>query len=1047
MRNQPSENDWENPLVLERNREPPHATLLPYSDSASARRNERGVSPWFRLLNGDWKFNYVQSPAAVPPQFYDVAFQDDAWATIPVPGNWQMHGYGKPVYTNVQYPFPLDPPHVPDDNPVGCYRRQFVTPDHWQGRQVFLHFAGVDSAFYVWVNGRQAGYSQGSHMPSEFNITAHIRPGVNTLAVQVFQWSDGSYLEDQDMWRLSGIFRDVFLVATPVVHMRDVAVRTCLDDRNADAVLELKVALKNYAEASGAGYRVDFQLLNEAGQSAATGTLGNALTLKGGDEKCLAADIPVRAPRKWNTEEPNLYALVLTLTGSDGAVVEVESVNVGFRRVEIKNRQLWINGVAVKLRGVNRHEFHPDLGHVVSYDWMLKDIRLMKQHNINTVRTSHYPDDPRWYDLCDRYGIYLVDEADLETHGFGYSAPDIPAREPLWKDAFVDRAIRMVERDKNHPSVVIWSLGNESGYGPNHDVMADWIRQADPTRPIHYERAGNADKVDMVSTMYPSVEELIKEGRRQDDSRPFFMCEYAHAMGNGPGNLKEYWDAIREHPRLIGGCIWEWVDHGIRRRTAAGEEWFAYGGDFGDHPNDGNFCIDGLTFPDRVPHSGLIEYKKILEPVVVEAVDLPAGRVTITNRHDFISLLHLQAHWILKRDDEILEQGDLPVLDVPAGGTMNVTVPYAVPKPEPGALYWLELSFTLAQDTLWAVRGHEVAWSQFQVPLEAAAPHPVRVADMPPLHMAQDNDRVTITGQEFQLIFNRRSGFMEAWQYQGVSLVLRGPRLQVWRAPTDNDARAMAKEWIAYGYNRLQHRTARVEFREINPGLIVLEAETVVAAYATPWGTPLMTCAYHYEICGSGDVVIRMSVAFGTVPQEIPPLPRLGLGLTLPGAFNRFSWYGRGPHESYCDRKESARVGVYQGLVQEQYVPYIRPQENGNKTDVRWAAVTDERGLGLLAVGMPLLEMSVHHYAAEDFTRAKHTYDLTRRNETILNLDYRQGGLGSNSCGPGPLSQYLLLPRDVSFSMRLKPFSKEIDLPMRLSRLAPAPSDSMGVAG
>jgi len=1020
-------NDWENQQLLSRNREPAHATLVPYPDETTALAGEREASPFIKLLNGRWRFRCLPSPAAVPSDFAQPGFCDADWATIPVPSNWQMLGYGKPNYTNAAYPYPVDPPRVPQDDPVGLYRRSFDLPAGWEGRQVSLNFDGVDSAFYVWVNGELVGYSQGSHLPSEFNITRYLQPGTNLLAVQVFQWSDGSYLEDQDMWRLSGIFRDVYLFSTPAVHLRDVRIRTSFDPSYTGANLDLAVWLRNYSSQPSSRRHARARLLDEEGRVVWELVLGETGGLAGGEETCLTAAAPVSAPRKWTAEEPNLYTLLVTLTDGEGVVLEVERFAVGFRQIEVSGQQVLINGRPIKIRGVNRHETHPDLGHAVSLESMIKDITLMKQHNINAVRTSHYPNDPRWYDLCDRYGIYVIDEADLETHGFAVVGSFSQlSSDPAWQAAYLDRAQRMVARDKNHPCIIIWSLGNESGYGPNHDAMAAWIRQADPTRLIHYEGAGESKVMDLVSVMYPTVDHLIQQGGRSDDPRPFLMCEYAHAMGNGPGNLKEYWEAIRAHPRLLGGCVWEWVDHGIRQRTKSGEEWFAYGGDFGDEPNDGNFCIDGLNFPDRIPHTGLIEYKKVLEPVAVEPTDLLAGEVRIANRYDFASLRHLEGHWSLSRDGEVLEQGALPPLEVPAGGLMEVTLPYHLPAPEPGASYWLNLSFRLSEATLWAPRGHEVAWAQFELPVKRAAP-PRLLRDMPTVSAEESQAEIIVRGEDFRLAFDRYRGSISAWESHSVSLLTAGPRLNVWRAPTDNDVH-VARDWRRAGLDRLMHRVERVAVAAASSHAAQVEVDSVLACYSL---RPAFTCRYRYTIHGSGDLIIETHV----VPAEgLPSLPRLGLEMRLPREFDRFTWYGRGPHESYPDRKESARVGIYSGSVQDQYVPYIMPQENGNKSDVRWTTLTDPRGMGLLVVGMPVISVSAHHYTPEDFTRAQHTFELTPRDETVLHLDHAHHGLGSNSCGPGPLEQYLLKPVEARFAVRLRPFAGDGRTAMRLSQ-------------
>ena len=1027
MKNEPK--DWQNQQVLEHNRQPAHATLVPYADLETALAGERGASPFFKLLNGEWRFLYVPSPVDIPAGFEAEEFNSEGWDSIPVPSNWQMLGYGRPNYTNVAYPYPVDPPFVPQENPVGLYRRSFDLPVAWEGRRVFLNFDGVDSAFYVWLNGQKVGYSQGSHLPSEFEITPLIRPGKNNLAVQVFQWSDGSYLEDQDMWRLSGIFRDVTLFATPGVHLRDAFIRTHFDTAFQDAVLSLGVTVKNYTHVPVVPSSVVARLYDDQKHLVAEQKVCERLALGAGEESVQAVDIPVKAPRKWSAEEPNLYTLVLFLHGSKDALQEVIRFNVGFRQVEAHNGQLFLNGVPIRLKGVNRHDTHPDLGHAVSLESMLTDVISMKQHNINTVRTSHYPNDPRWLDLADRFGLYLIDEADLETHGFHFTG-DVSqiSKDPAWEAAYVDRASRMVERDKNHPAVIIWSLGNESGYGPNHDAMAAWIRKADPTRLIHYEGAGDAAVVDIVSVMYPKVSDLIQQGQKTDDPRPFFMCEYAHAMGNGPGNLKEYWEAIYAYPRLLGGCVWEWVDHAVRQHTPDGEEWFAYGGDFGDQPNDGDFCVDGLNWPDRTPYPGLIEYKKIIAPVKVEAVDLLAGKVTILNRYAFLSLRHLDGAWFLSEGGNLLQQGRLPALEVSAGGAMDVTLPYTLPEPIAGAEYWLTFRFTLAEDTLWAARGFEIATEQFQLPLQVPAAPALLIKSMPSLALETSPNRAVVRGEDFSLKLDTFHGVMAEWVYQGKPLLNAGPRINLWRAPTDNDIN-LAKEWQSVGLDRIQHRVVNAEVLSNDPQAVTMDVEAVLGGYSL---APLFKVRYFTTLYGSGDVVIKTILT--PLQDGLPPLARVGLQMRLPSSLDRLTWYGRGPHENYVDRQESALVGVYTSTVQEQYVPYVFPQENGNKSDVRWAAVTDSRGIGLLAVGLPLLNVSALHYTPEDLTHARHTYELKQRDETILSLDIVQCGLGSNSCGPGPLDKYLIDPQEITFSVRLKPFRLDESLPMRLSR-------------
>jgi beta-galactosidase/beta-glucuronidase len=1039
-------NDWENPQVVGRHKEPAHVPLVPYPVAEAALAGDRNRSPYFRLLNGDWEFHWSPNPASAPADFYREGFAD-AWDMIAVPGNWQLQGYGVPMYTNVQYPFPIDDlPRVPhDDNPVGSYRRHFTIPDSWDGRQIFLLFDGVDSAFYLWVNGEMVGYSQGSRLPAEFNVTPYARVGDNTLAVQVYRWSDGSYLEDQDHWRLSGIYRDVYLVSVPPVHVRDVWVRTELDGDYRDAVLKLSVQVRNYRDQDAGDYVVEVELIDTRANLQICKS-AREIFVRAGDEVTLELEQAVADPEKWSAEHPYLYTLLITLRDPGGDVLEVQSCRVGFRQVELKDGQMLVNGVPILINGVNRHEHDPDWGKAVTVDSMVADIRLMKHFNVNAVRTSHYPNDPRWYDLCDEYGLYVFDEANIESHGVW----DRLTKDPEWKTAFMERMVRMVERDKDHPSIIVWSLGNESGYGPNHEAIADWVHRRDPTRPVHYESAtswrtyagpDDAPCIDFVSVMYPSIDKLVEMAQTPGESRPFVMCEYAHAMGNSTGNLKEYWEAIEKYRRLQGGFVWDWVDQGIRQVTEEGDEWFAYGGDFGDVPNDGNFCINGLLFPDREPQPALWEVKKVLEPVKVEPVDLLAGQVQIVNRYHFSDLSGLDVSWTLSADDQVLQTGRLPRLDTPAGASEMVTIPFDRPALEPGVEYWLTISFRLAQAMSWAEAGHEVAWAQFRVPFDVPAGPVLSIVGMPGLALKESERDVTLRGPDWGLVFNKQEGVIASWQYQGVELVQRGPALNVWRAPTDNDEGPKwnrdlipAKKWREAGLDRLRHRVEKVTVNHLKPQVVQVEVRSFVCA---PDHTDGFACAYLYTIYGSGDMLLDVHV----VPAgTLPPLPRVGVRMALPGGYERFTWYGRGPHETYADRKMGAQVGVYSGMVDGQYVPYIVPQENGNKTDVRWVSLTNESGIGLLVVGTaaegsrPLLEVSAHHFTAGDLAKARHTYELERREEITLNLDYRQSGLGGASCGPGTLPQYLIEPEEIHFSLRLRPFSQETALPMRWSK-------------
>jgi beta-galactosidase/beta-glucuronidase len=888
----------------------------------------------------------------------------------------------------------------------------------------------VDSAFHLWVNGRPAGYSQDSRLPAEFNITSVVQPGENLVAVQVYRWSDGSYLEDQDFWRLSGIYRGVALWSAPPLHLRDFWARTEFDAAYRDAVLRVTARVRNDGSQDAAGHVLEAQLVDAAGKLVLAASL--PVKVSSSREATVELDQAVRAPERWSDEHPYLYTLLLVLQGPAGQVVEVERSRVGFRQVEIRDGQLHVNGRPILIKGVNRHEHDPVTGHSVSMASMLQDIRLMKQFNINAVRTSHYPNDPRWYDLCDEYGIYLLDEANAESHGVW----DRLARDPEWEEAFMERAVRMVERDKNHPSVIAWSLGNESGYGPAHDAMSAWIHAHDPTRPVHYHPAGDAPCVDILGPMYPTVQRIVEMAQKPGETRPVVMCEYAHSMGNSTGNLKEYWEAIAAHRRLGGGFIWDWVDQGLRQVTEAGEEWYAYGGDFGDEPNDANFCINGLVGPDRRPHPGLWEYKKVLEPVRVEPVDPVTGRVRIVNAYTFSTLSHLGISWDLAADGEQLQAGALPRLDTPPGESTVVTVPLQRPALRPGVEYWLTLHFVLADDTPWAERGHEVAWAQFQVPWTVPAGPALAAADMAALDLHESAGEIVLRGADFSLRFE--AGWLTSWEVQGKELLCEGPRLNAWRAPTDNDEGfvedvKMAAQWRAAGLDRLEEQVQSFSWTRPSLQAVRVEVETLARAPDVPAG---FACRYTYTVYGSSDVLLEHEVS---PCGDLPPLPRVGLRLLLPGGYEHLTWYGRGQHESYADRKLGAAIGLYRGTVDEQYVPYIMPQEHGNKADVRWAALADDAGAGLLVVGMPLLNVSAHHYTAADLAAARHTYELRRREEVVLNLDHVHSGLGNGSCGPGVLPQYQVAAKPYAYRLRLRPLPPGAPFPTTACRLPNLP--------
>ncbi|HEX6553222.1 MAG TPA: glycoside hydrolase family 2 TIM barrel-domain containing protein [Ktedonobacteraceae bacterium] len=1052
--------DWETHKCLQKNRLAARSYFVPYAEKKAALSFERGNSPFFKLLNGLWKFSYYPSPAEAPQGFYEDSFDVEPWDDLQVPSSWQMHGYGHPHYTNIDYPFPVDPPHVPTENPTGCYRRTFHVPDEWVNRYVTLRFEGVDSAFHAWINGAEVGYSQGSRLPTEFDVSHYLRPGINHIAVRVYQWSDGSYIEDQDQWWLSGIFRDVYLLSRAKVHIADISVKTQFDADYLDARLSVEVTLTNtWTETTNTG-KVTINLLDEQDQPLHLEVTERPYTVAPGADIVLDFQSDLKAPRHWSAEDPYLYRLLVTVYDDDDNVVEAVPQRVGFRAIELKDGVFVVNGAAIKLKGVNRHDHHPDLGKAVPYPAMLQDVVLMKQHNINTVRTSHYPNDPRFLDLCDEYGLYVIDETDLECHGFGSATVDpktflhdLPNRErnlaaiakaaaqwtsdnPEWEAAYVDRAARMVARDKNHACVIMWSLGNESFFGRNHEAMASWIRMYDPTRLIHYEADREAKVTDIFSTMYTAIENLVKLGERTDLEKPHILCEYAHAMGNGPGGLTEYWDTIYKYRRLQGGCVWEWCDHGIRQRTAEGQEYFAYGGDFGDEPNDGNFVIDGLVSADRVPSPALLEYKKVIEPLKVEMLDVARGLARIHNRYDFFSLNHLACSWSLTKEGMLVQQGALHLPDIPAQGFTTVQIPFALPEDHAGWDYWLDMDFTLAFDTRWAKRGHEVANAQFLV-ASAGPARPGELQSIPTLQCRAEETSLVIQGPDMEVRFNTVYGVISSWLYEGVQLIEEGPRLAFWRATTDNDRGFgdVAGEWKSFGLHWLKHRIDRVSWEVIEGGRAVkVEVSARVAPPIKSWG---VSCIYEYTVYGNGDVVLSVK----GVPAKGGPktLPRIGLELRIPKQFEYVTWYGRGPGESYADTRQANRVGVYTKSVDGMFTPYTFPQENGNRTEVKWASVANSRGTGLLAIGMPEMNFSIHRYTVEQLEKARHTYELSDSGQLIWHLDYRQNGIGSASCGPGVLPQYELQCEPFQFALHLRPFSINLASPSILSKQVPGP--------
>ncbi|RBI59499.1 glycoside hydrolase family 2 [halophilic archaeon] len=1041
--------DWKNPRVTGRNRMRNHAYVLPYPDQSSALSSSRVASPWFKLLNGDWAFSYISNPHNSPQNFYAPSFDDADWDDIEVPQHWQLEGFGTPKYTDTAYPFPVDPPEVPTKNPTGLYRRTFQVPTSWDDLEVILRFEGVDSAFSVWINGEWIGFSKGSRLPSEFRLTDEVSVGINTIAVKVIRWSDGSYLEDQDMWWLSGIFRDVSLYATPKIHAVDIDVQSKFDDEYRDARMSVDIELDSQ-RADPATPEVDIQLLDEDGSTVVADIGSEEITVPNGGSATVSMEYTVESPTKWTAEEPHLYTLLLTVSDEKGETLEVETQTVGFRSVEINNGVLRVNGEPIMLRGVNRHDHHPDRGRAVSFETMREDVKMMKRHNINAVRTAHYPNDPRFYDLCDQYGLYVVGETDLECHGMeGVDRVTHLSDDPAWEDAYVDRAVRMVERDKNHPSIIVWSLGNESGFGSNIEAMADAVRDIDPTRLIHYEPDTEQVVSDIVGPMYPSIDRVTTLHENYPDS-PVILCEYAHAMGNGPGGLTEYWDTFRSHERIQGGFIWDWIDQGLNQDAPEVEgERFAYGGDFGDEPNDQNFNINGIVFPNREPSPALSEYKKVLEPVAVDLVDSESATVNIRNRYDFRTLDHLNVAWSVTNNGIVIESGRLSLPTVPAGEHIEITVPTDVTDLPGDGEYQLTLEFVFAGATQWCTSGHRIATSQFELPVGSNATPTAAVA-VPPIECVTTDAGFVVSGPEFKLHFDETTGVIGAMTYRGRKLIESGPRVNLWRAPTDNDGRkslgrtfvrnlgqiladndgeipladswfiSLTRLWYEYGLDDLRYRADEVTHQTLADDSIRID---VTGRLAPPMYDHGFKIKQYYTIHGDGMVNINTRVIPEGDFSDLVTLPRIGLVFRIDDRLSQTTWYGRGPGESYPDSKRANLVGRYERKVDELHTPYVNPQENGNRTDVRWVSFTDESGVGLYATSGERFNFGAHRYTIADLEEASHAHNLPERDEITVTLDAELCGIGSGSCGPDTLPQYRVPPKEYEFSLRFQPFT------------------------
>lgn len=994
--------DWENPEVFAINNAAARATSLPYPTEELAIKDDYSNSPYYMLLDGVWKFNWVPKPALRPVDFYKENYDISHWKDVIVPGNWELQGYGKPIYTNIIYPFPKNPPFIPhEDNPVGSYKRDFEISENWNGRRVFLHFESGVAAMYVWVNGQKVGYNEGGKSPVEFDITPYIRKGKNSLSCEVYRWSDGSYLEDQDFWRLSGFERSIYLYSTAQTRIQDFFVHTDLDNKYKNAVLSIDLKLRNYTK-NNFKQTVEIKLLDNNLKTVVL----EKKTVNLSAESSLKSTLfkKVLSPKLWTAETPHLYTMVISLKDKEGVPIEYTSCKIGFRKVEIKNGLLLVNGKRVLLKGVNLHEHNELNGHTVTPELMLKDIRLMKQFNINAVRTSHYPQPTLWYKLCDRYGIYVVDEANIESHGMRYGKESMSHFSEWW-NSHLDRTIRLVERDKNHPSVIIWSLGNESANGKAFEITYDWIKSRDKSRPVQFEQAREERNTDIICPMYPSLESMKEYASRKNPDRPYIMCEYAHAMGNSMGNFQEYWDIIRSSQHLQGGFIWDWADQGLKRTDEDGNIYWAYGGDFGVgnlYNSDENGCNDGLVFPDRTPQPELMEVKKVHQNIIFKEKDISKGIITIINDNRFINLKgNYYFTWqLLKNGEKIAE--DKFEIDIAPEMAKDVILQIPHINTELGEEYFLQLFAYSVYATELIPSDFELAREEFVLSKNNYFSRERKATENKPT-LEQDDKTIKITMRESIIELDKSEKGLVSFIYKGKTILAKPLEINFWRAPTDND-------WGEKAHKRMniwRNAGDNIQLRNLQ----VQEQNNVMTVIYNMFSPDIQSdINIIYTISGNEEIICEVECL--SKDKDLPELPRFGVLLTLPEEFDYFTWYGRGPWENYADRNSSSFLGIYKGKVQDQYVPYLRPQENGYKTDIRWLTLTDNTGFGLKVEGLQPICSNALNFRPEDFDpgmskKQQHVNDIFPRREVVVAIDMFQRGLGGiTSWGGKPLHKY-----------------------------------------
>lgn len=995
-------NRWENIQLTHENRLPPRAYFFSYDTVAQARSFAREASSRFLSLSGQWNFRFFTHPLLVPENFTSEYMAD--WGDITVPAMWQMEGHGQLQYTDEGFPFPVDVPWVPTDNPTGAYQRYFTLSDGWQGKQTLIKFDGVETYFEVYVNGHYIGFSKGSRLTAEFDISHAVHGGQNLLCVRVMQWADSTYIEDQDMWWTAGIFRDVYLIGKNPTHVRDVTIKTTFDEAYKNATLFCQLELENQAPHASA---VSLEYALYDGEAAIHQGTTDSLTVTRSAET--AFSIEVKQPQQWSAESPYLYHLVVTLKDANGQTLEVIPQRIGFRDIKVRDGLFYINNRYLKLHGVNRHDNDHQKGRAVGMDRVERDLILMKQHNINSVRTAHYPNDPRFYELCDIYGLFVMAETDVESHGFA-NVGDLSriTDDPAWEHVYVERIERHIHAQKNHPSIIIWSLGNESGYGCNIRAMARAAKALDDTRLLHYEEDRDAEVVDIISTMYTRVP-LMNLFGEYPHAKPRIICEYAHAMGNGPGGLSEYQNVFDRHDCIQGHYVWEWCDHGIQAADASGNTYYAYGGDFGDYPNNYNFCLDGLIYSDQTPGPGLREYKQVIAPVKLRWQN---GELHVENRFWFTGLDDYTLLVEVRAEGETLYSQPLTMTGLAPNSTRSVSL--NLPELDEREAF-LTVRISKNSRTRYSEAGHEIAVYQFPLKARTAHAMPFINANATPLLLEEDRLNCTVTGHNFRASFSKMTGKLSAWQVNGEDKITREPKINFFKPMIDNHKQEYEGLWQPNHLQIMQEHLRGFKIEQQDDA-VVITTRTLIAPPVFDFG---MRCTYRWRIAADGQINVELSgERYGDYPHIIPCI---GFTLGINGEFDQVSYYGRGPGENYPDSQQASTIDLWHTAVDEMFENYPFPQNNGNRQQVRWATLANRHGSGLLVVPEQPIHFSAWHYTAENIHAAQHCNELRRSDDITLNLDHQLLGLGSNSWGSEVLDTWRVWFRPFRYGFTLLP--------------------------